>query len=79
MCRRGILPGAYWHVPHMIFSSILALMYVVFDSRNETKLDAMFKDIAIGRKVIALLARDGIIAARGKTMLSVSVTFLSHC
>ena len=79
MCRRGILCGAYWHVPHMIFSSILALMYVVFDSRHEKGTDAMFKDIAIGRKTMALLARNGIAAARGKTMLSVSVTIFRRC
>jgi hypothetical protein len=78
MCRRGILPGAYWHVPHMIFSSILALMYVAFDSHNKTRIDAMFKDIAIGQKVMALLARSGVIAARCKTLLSVSVTSICH-
>lgn len=79
MCRRGILRGAYWHVAHMLLSSILVLMYIVFDSRNESRMDAMFKDIAIGRKVMILLARYGVAAVRGNTLLTVSVASLYHC
>jgi hypothetical protein len=79
ICRRGHLFGAYWNVTHMIFGSILALMYMVLDSRNEKGMDAIFKDIAIGRKVLVLLARYGIAAARGKTMLTVSATSLCRC
>jgi hypothetical protein len=77
MCRRGILRGAYFHVVHMLFSSILALMYIVSDTRNETRMDAMFRDIAIGRKAMTLLARYGVCAARGSSLLTVSVT--SRC
>jgi hypothetical protein len=78
MFRGGILRGAYWHVVHMVFSSILALMYIVFDSCNGIGVDAIFKDIAIGRKVMSQLARYGVAAVRGNTLLTVGVTPFSH-
>jgi hypothetical protein len=74
MCKQGIMRGAYWSVTHVIFGSILALMYIVLDSHDEKGMDSIFKDIAIGRKVLALLAEYGIAAARSKTMLTVSAT-----
>lgn len=57
----------------MIFTSALALMYVLLDSNGWDGAEAAFRSFAIGRTVLASLAQHDRAAERGQRILNVGV------
>lgn len=58
----------------MIFTSTLALMYVLLDSNGWDGTEAAFRSCAIGRTVLASLAQHDRAAERGQRILNVGVS-----
>ncbi|OAL36194.1 hypothetical protein AYO20_04608 [Fonsecaea nubica] len=69
MYNQDLLRGGCFTVLHMIFGSVVTLMFIILDSHDWEGREQSFKDISIGRKAIALLAKCNNTADRAQTIL----------
>ncbi|KIW83852.1 hypothetical protein Z517_03098 [Fonsecaea pedrosoi CBS 271.37] len=72
MYNQDLLRGGCFTVLHMIFGSVVTLMFIILDSHDWEGREQSFKDISIGRKAIALLAKCNNTAERAQIILEVS-------
>ena len=72
MHNRGLLQGGGFTVLHMVFGSVVTLIFVILDSTEWEGRESAFKDIWVGRKAIAFLAKWCNGAERAQTILEVS-------
>ena len=72
MWKEGLLQRCHSTVMHIVFGSLLSLMYRMLDSAEREGMEAAVKAIVLGRKVMASLAQFNTRAERGQSILTVS-------
>ncbi|KIY03555.1 uncharacterized protein Z520_00246 [Fonsecaea multimorphosa CBS 102226] len=72
MLEKDLLQGGGFTVLHMVFGSVVTLLFVVLDSTEWEGRESAFRDISVGRKAIALLAKRNNAGERTQTILEVS-------
>ncbi|EXJ67403.1 uncharacterized protein A1O5_09416 [Cladophialophora psammophila CBS 110553] len=76
MYKNDLLQGGNFTVLHMVFGSVVTLMFIVLDSADWEGREMAFKDISIGRKAIAFLANGNDAAERAQTILETMIALL---
>ncbi|KIW97585.1 uncharacterized protein Z519_01169 [Cladophialophora bantiana CBS 173.52] len=74
--KNDLLQGGNFTVLHMVFGSVVTLMFIVLDSADWEGRELAFKDISIGRKAIAFLANGNDAAERAQTILETMIALL---
>jgi hypothetical protein len=77
MCKQGLLEGSNWAATQIIFTAVLAMLYVLLDSNLWDGAEEAFRSFALGRTVISCLAQYNGAAERGQRILTVSCEPLS--
>ncbi|KIW23502.1 uncharacterized protein PV07_11695 [Cladophialophora immunda] len=76
MYRRDLLQGGGFPILHMVFGSVVTLIFIIIDSADWEGKESAFKDISIGRKAIAFLAKCNNAADRAHTILETMISLL---
>jgi hypothetical protein len=77
---RGLLIGAYWFTPFLIFFAVMALYMFIIGNPDDPTLDDTIRAAAKGREILSRLALDSMSAAKCIFSLGVRIlrVFLSY-